>query len=124
MKRVRIMAWAAALLLAAGLGLPTVHTQAAEDMDILNKVQTAKTVADHQAIASYYDARAAEAKKNADLHQKMADTYQAGGTSIGKGSGPVAMPQHCMSLAKMFDDEATHYKAMADTHRELAKSAK
>ena len=124
MKRGRTMGLAAALLLLAGMGLPAKQATAAENMDILQKVQSAKTAADHQQIASYYEAQAADAKKKADLHRKMADTYQAGGTSIGKGSGPMPLPQHCQALAKMFDDEAAHYSAMAETERELAKSAK
>jgi hypothetical protein len=120
----RTRRWMAVLVLVAGMLVPAVQAPAAEDMDILHEVQTAKTASDHQAIASYYDAQAADAKKNAELHRKMADTYKAGGTSIGKGGGPVPMPQHCQALAKMFDDEAAHYASMAQTHRDLAKTIK
>jgi hypothetical protein len=122
MKRAHASIGAALVFLAALL--PVAYAAAAEDAGILEKVQTAKTAADHEAIASYYDAQAAEAKKKADEHRRMADTYKAGGTSIGKGSGPVALPQHCQALARMFDDEAAHYRAMAETHRELAKKLK
>lgn len=113
----------AALLLAMGLGLPTMQATAA-DVDIVEKLKGAKTAADHESIAGYYESQAAEAKKNADLHRKMADTYTAGGTSIGKGSGPVPLPQHCQNLAKAFDEEAAHYTSMAEAHRALAKAAR
>jgi hypothetical protein len=106
------------------MALPAKQAAAAEDIDVLQKMKSAKTAADHQEIASYYDAQAADAKKKADLHRKMADTYQSGGSSIGKGSGPVPLPQHCQALAKMFDEEAAHYSAMAETERQLAKAAK
>ena len=118
----RLATFGAALLLAAGLGSPPTNAIGA-DMDIMDKVKTAKTAADHQAIASYYDAEATDAKKKADEHRKMADTYTAG-TSIGKGTGPVPLPQHCQALAKEYDEQASHFTAMADTHRELAKAAK
>jgi hypothetical protein len=105
------------------MSLPATYAPAAEDMDILQKVQSAKTPADHEAIAAYYDQQAAAAKKKAAEHEKMAATYTGGGTSIGKGY-PAAMPQHCQALAKSYNDEAAHYAAMAQAHRELAKSAK
>jgi hypothetical protein len=124
MKRARTVGLWAVLLLLAGMTLPAKQAAAAEDMDVLQKMKSAKTAADHQEIASYYDAQAADAKKKADLHRKMADTYQSGGSSIGKGSGPVPLPQHCQALAKMFDEEAAHYSAMAETERQLAKAVK
>jgi hypothetical protein len=124
MKRGRILTGLTVLVLAAGLTVPATQSGAAGDMDILEKVRSAKTPADHEAIAEYYDEQAAAAKKSADLHRKMADSYKAGGTSIGKGGGPVPLPQHCQQLAKMYDQEAAHYQAMADTHRELAKHVK
>ena len=133
MKRTRATSGVAAVVLALGMILPATYActartarqrRAAENVDILQKVRSAKTAADHQQIESYYDTQAAEAKKNADQHRKMAATYQAGGTAIGRGLGPVPLPQHCQALAKTFDEEAAHYTAMADTHRELAKSIK
>ena len=63
MKRGRISRSAAALLLAGGMSLPATYAPAAEDMDILQKVQSAKTPADHESIAAYYDQQAAAAKK-------------------------------------------------------------
>jgi hypothetical protein len=48
----------------------------------------------------------------------------AGGSAIGKGTGPVPLPQHCTNLAKAFDEEAANYAALAQAHRELAKAAK
>jgi hypothetical protein len=122
MKQGRRVILGAALLMAVGVVLPTTHGVAA-DMDIVEKLKSAKTAADHEAIADYYEGEAASAKKKADLHRKMADTYTAGGSSIGKGSGPVPLPQHCQNLAKGFDEEASHYTSMAQTHRQLAKSA-
>jgi len=121
----RVTPWgAAALIVLAGLALPVSYARAAEDVDIAKQVQSAKTAADHEAIAKYYDEQAAVAKANAAEHRRMAESYKGMSTSIGKGAGVSSMPQHCESLAKDFDAEAEHYKAMAQTHRELAKTIK
>jgi hypothetical protein len=102
---------------------PAVPTHAAADMAA--QVQSAKTAADHEAIAKAYDADAESATQSAGMHRKMAETYKGmAASSGGKGGGVSAMPQHCESLAKNFDAEAEHYKAMAQTHRDLAKTVK
>jgi hypothetical protein len=107
---------------AAFLG-PVMAYAAEPSADILQQIKTAKTPAEHEAIASYYEQQAAAAKKKAAEHEKMAETYKGGGTSIGKGVS-VSMPQHCEALAKSFNEEAAQYAAMAQAHRDLAKSAK
>ena len=50
MKRGRISRSVAALVLAGGMSLPATYAPAAEDMDMAQKVQSAKTPADHEAI--------------------------------------------------------------------------
>ena len=123
MKQRRMAGWMAAMLVLAAISVPAKFASAAEEMDILHMIQTAKTPQDHEAIAKYYDAQAAEAKKKAEFHREMASSYTAGGTPTGKGT-KASFPQHCLALAKQFDDEAAHYTAMADMQRELAKPAK
>lgn len=85
---------------------------------------SAKRAADHEAIASIYDAQAAVAKKKAAEHRRMGESYKGMGTAIGKGSGASSMAQHCESLVKSFEQEAAQYEAMAQVHRDLAKAAK
>jgi hypothetical protein len=110
-----------ALLVAIGMGRPT--PAIAAETDIVNQVKTAKSAADHEALATYYEEKAADARKKAQLHRDMASSYTAGGTSSGKG-GPILLPQHCEQLARMFDEQASQYADMAATHRELGKEAK
>jgi hypothetical protein len=109
----------AALL--ATLSLPATSARADEHDDIVQKIESAKTPADHDALAAHYTKMAADAKKQADRHRRMAKTYGAG-PSAGKGTW-AAFPQHCTNLAKDLDSEATEYEAMAAAHRELAKTA-
>jgi hypothetical protein len=124
MKRARATNWQRALLVVVGMSLPTTYALAAKNnMDVLKKMQTAKTAADYEALASYFDSQAAKAKEKADMHRKMADTYTSGGTPIGKGV-PAPLPEHCLALAKTFDEEAAHDTAMAETYRQLAKTLK
>ncbi len=98
--------------------------RAGEHEDIIEKVKDAKTAADHEAIAAYYDKEAAAARQEAAKHREMAATYKAGGLSIGKGAGDVPLPQHCLNLAKDYDEAAQNYSALAAAHRVLAKSVK
>jgi hypothetical protein len=112
-------------LLALGvLIVPMSAVRATDEASILEKVRSARIAADHEAIAKYYDAQAGEARRKAADHKQMAESYRGVGTAIGKGSGASAIPQHCESLVKAFEGEATHYEAMAQAHRDLAKAAK
>jgi hypothetical protein len=89
--------------------------------DMADMVKNAKTAADHEALAAMYDKEAADAKENAAFHQQMAQSYKS---NMGKGTGASAMPQHCASLAKSFEQQAAMYEKMAATEREDAKRAK
>lgn len=123
MNRSRSMGFGMALLALTSFALPVVSVRAADDTDITAQVQGAKTAADHEQIAKYYDGEATVATQNAATHRKMADTYKGmAASSGGKGGGVSTMPQHCESIAKNFDGEAEHFKAMAQTHRDLAKT--
>ena len=108
-----------ALLLAIGLALPTTHAVAA-DPDIMEQLKAAKP--DHEAIATFYEKEAADAKEKAAQHRNMAATYSSG-TSIGKGQG-APLSQHCTNLAKDYDAAATQYTDLAKAHRAMAKAAK
>ena len=105
----------------ATLSVPAMSARADEHDDIVQKIEQAKTPADHEALAAHYTKMAAEAKAQAERHRQMAKTYGAG-PSGGKGTW-AAFPQHCTNLAKDLDSEAKEYEAMAAAHRELAKTA-
>ena len=101
------------------LAAPVTFVGAAEQDEFLQKVESAKTAADHEALATHYDQLAAAARKEAADHREMAKTYKSG-PSGGKGT-VVAMPQHCTAIAKNLEATAKEYDAMARAHRELAK---
>lgn len=117
----KAIAMVAALAVVGVLGGPA--APAAED--VAAKVQSAKTAADHEALAAMYEKQAAEAKAQATAHQKMGQAYKGAATSSsGKSGGLSAMPQHCENLVKEYEGQAKMYETMAATERELAKAAK
>lgn len=91
--------------------------------DMLQKVQSAKTPADHTALAEQYETMAASATESAAVHRKMGEAYKGmPAASGGKAAGVSAMPQHCDAIAKSFDEQAKMYKEMAAAERALASA--
>ncbi len=108
-----LLAAAALLSIRAG-AQPAVVTDAQLDKVITN----AKTPADREAIAAYFDQEAADTKKKADLHRRTAETYR--NLKIAK---PVYMAQMCDNIAAMWDKIAADQEKLANAHREMAKKA-
>ena len=118
----------ATMLLVAGLVLfapavvPTIRAiaqQAAVTSDNLNQaIANAKTPAEHEAIAAYYEQEAADTKKKADLHRHVAETYRKLGISK-----PVGMAEMCDDIAAMWDKIAADQEKLAKAHTEMAKKA-
>src|SRR5438132_10366510 len=115
MRRVTILV-AAALLLFAATSLPTIRAgaqKAAVTDDNLNQmIANAKTPAEHEAIAAFYEQQATEAKKKAELHRNTADTYRKL-----KISKPVGMAEMCDGIAAMWDKIAADNARLAKAHR-------
>ena len=78
-------------------------------------VESAKTPADHEAIAKMYDDQAAKATALAAEHTKMA-------TSYGNVKRLSELASHCQRLAGYYKSEAEDYKAMAIMEREQTKA--
>ena len=115
MKRVTILL-AAGLVLLAAVSLPIIKAgaqQTAVTEDNLNQMITsAKTPADHEAIAVYYDTEAAENEKKASLHSRNKNMYTK-----------LDFSAHCNALIREYQQAAKQDKALAAFHREMAKTA-
>jgi hypothetical protein len=122
MKRVTILFIGGAVLLIAAAALPTfravAQSAAVTDDNLAQSIANAKTAADQEAVAAYYDQEAADAKKKADLHRNVADTYKK--LNIAK---PVGMVNMCKGLVNYWDKVADQAKDLAKAHREMAKAA-
>ena len=108
-----------ALLLGA-LALAPAFASAEEDAGSLEQLLagTAHTKAEHQALAKYYTAEAADARALASHHQSMHRAY------LGSKSGnKQAFENHCDTISKHQEAIAKEYDALAKLHEDEAKKA-
>ena len=106
----------ALLLMVAATALPTSRAFA-QDQDIEQMIDNAKTSADYEAIADYYQKKGDEAQKQLEWHQKLYKTYK-------ENPRLSTMQMHCHRLIHIYKDEATEDLVMADQYRQMAKKAK
>jgi hypothetical protein len=107
------------IALLAMLVVPAKQAAAAACDGIASKIAAAKTATDHQAIAACYDEMAKQARAKAEEHTQMAASYRK--TPDGVARGFKSLPDHCLSLAKQYGEEAAMYDEMAKAHRDAAK---
>jgi hypothetical protein len=113
----------AVFALVATLYLPTqrVGVAEAQTFNLEKAVSEAKTPADHEAIASYYDKEAATAKDKAAEHRRLAEIYR---TQAASGRAPLQpMGMHCQQLAQIYESAAADDAALAAAHRQMAQEA-
>jgi hypothetical protein len=79
--------------------------------NVTQLITEARTPADHEAIAGFYQQEAAEENKTAELHQSLADTYRR--LKIAK---PVYMAEMCDNMAADFRKTATDANKLAAMH--------
>jgi hypothetical protein len=110
-----------AIVFAAGIFLPGSPTSAGEEANLDKMILSAKTPAEHEAIAKEYERQAATAKAEAAMHVEMGENYKKmGGGSIGK----LHLDTHCDNLANLYEKIAKEDEALAKAHKEMAKGEK
>lgn len=82
-------------------------------------IVAAKTPADHEAIAAYYDKEAQDAHEKHAKHQKMEEFYKKN-PALNKSG----FSTHCDIIASNYDKTAKQYEDLAKLHSEVAKSTK
>lgn len=115
--------WFRSTLLAVGIGLTLAGcatSPQAPSSELLQKIESARTRADHENLAAYYNKAAQDARSTAEGHRKMAKSYQSWQTAGRGGSG---IYSHCNALAAQYDKAAEEYAAMAATHRQMGQQA-
>ena len=109
----------AASLLA--LSLSAGYAAAAEPPpSIAGKVEAAKTRADHEQIASFYEQEAKAAQMKSDEHRQLAAQYK----KPGYGNVAPTLIQHCNYIAAKYQEAAAESLKMARLHRDMAAKAK
>ena len=122
MKRVTMLL-AAGLVLLAAATMPTIRAGAQQpvvtDDNLDQMIASAKTPADHEAIAGYYEQEAADATKKAALHRRAAASYR----KMDIHAKPVGMSKMCDNVVAMWEKIAADASKLANDHREMAKNA-
>jgi hypothetical protein len=121
MRRITMLIVAGLLTIAASTlaaNRASAQPQVVTDDNLEQSIANAKTAADHEAIAVYYDKEAAENEAKAKFHHSVHKSYDRF-----KAMKPVDMGHHCDELAKSFQRTADQDKALAADHREMAKTA-
>ena len=104
----------AAALMLLGATMPRLASAQVTDDNVVQQLQSAKTAADHQALADYFNGKASAAAANATRHEQMAGVSQRGSADVWR--------QHCGDLVKTFRKQEADYKALAKQQEQLAKA--
>jgi hypothetical protein len=110
-----------ALIVVAVLSLSAAPARAEKGQDIEQEIANAKTAADHEKIASFYDGEAKAAESKAEEHDRMGASYQkTGGAVIEK----LHLDRHCADISKRYRQVAKDARDLAAAHRQMAKDVK
>jgi adenylylsulfate kinase-like enzyme len=91
-------------------------------MDMTDAVQSAKTAADHEALAKHYEEGAKEMRAKAEEHKKMLAQYRAKKDLYRKQAQDLI--NHCQGLIRVYEQAAADNLSMAKSHREIAAEAR
>ncbi len=112
---------ALAVLTMGALGYVPLGIATAEDKNIEQMITEAKTPAEHEAIAAYYEKEAQVAHQKHEKHLDMRASYEKTPAYLALKT---SLPWHCETIAKNYQKTATEYEELAKFHREMAKPAK
>lgn len=93
---------------------------AGADRGMEEQIQSARSGADHEAIAAQYDAEAKGLLAQAEQHDRMGKLYR--GMELGGGKGP-KFAGHCEAMAANLRTAAGQNEELAQLHRDLAAEA-
>ena len=96
---------------AAAQGAPAHHPDPLQE-----SIRSARTAADHEAIAREYMRLAALVEADARLHEQRGAAYD-------DSSLPGVMKEHCVGIAEGYRQQAKKLAALAEAHRRFAKEA-
>lgn len=89
--------------------------------ELQQQIESARTRADHEALAAHYDRQADAARTSAAEHRQMAKTYAL---MIGIGRSAASIPAHCEALVTKYEGIAADYERIASDHRRMGENAK
>jgi hypothetical protein len=116
--------WRTTLAAVAGLGfmvmisLPFGVAQPGDNIE--QNIREAKTPADHQALATWYEKEAQAAEQLASKHFMMRQVYAAARAMERHDQAG----EHCAFVAKKYQEMAKEYETLAAIHRMVAEQLK
>jgi cell division protein ZapA (FtsZ GTPase activity inhibitor) len=90
---------------------------AGESKSIEQRVRTAKTPADHKALATFFQKEAQASQRQATRHLQLKEAYAA-------MPNAQMMVSHCDAIAKHYQEIAKELTSMAEMHKETAAMAR
>lgn len=88
------------------------------DSNVAKKIEEARTPGDHQELANYYESRASAARREAVQGRELRGQYERRWRSDRQGE---RAGRHFEDLVEDHEYTESHYRAMADWHREMAQ---
>lgn len=92
------------------------------------KIEAARTRADHQEIAVIYEEEAERDRAAAERHRGLARAYERGwvwtGPRVGSARRADFMVTHCENLARIYQQAAEENLALAKIHHQVAAETK
>jgi hypothetical protein len=88
---------------------------------IEHQVETAKTQADHEAVAQRFEEEAAQFEKQAAEHERLAAQYRKAPGNPKWNNNSTALATHCDRLVKNLKASAKEAHEMAQLHHDVAK---
>jgi hypothetical protein len=113
MKRLMLVLAPALLVMAATAALPTTRAFA-QDQNIEQMIDNAKTPSDYEAISAYYTKKADDAQQQLSWHEGLYKTYQ-------QNPRLSTMRMHCHRLIAIYKQQVKEYRVMADQYGQIAK---
>jgi outer membrane PBP1 activator LpoA protein len=117
----RMVAAVIAAVMLGLLGAGCATTTPDKGPALYQRIESAKTRADHEGLAQYYEQQARAAKDQAQQHRRMQELYRTFSATRPSGAG---MAQHCANLVTEYEKAAVEYSGLATLHRQLAAAAK
>ncbi len=104
------------LVLLGGIAAVPNQRAFAQDENIEQMIEKARTPADYEAIAAYYDKKAAEAQQQLEWHEKLYQTYK-------ENPRLSTLQMHCHRLIRLYKEQLKEDRMTADQYRQMAKKA-
>ena len=118
----RWIMWSAAALVLGAAALNTARAAEVSHDQLMHMIQSAKTKADHEQIASIYEQQASADRAAAENHRRMESLYRGiDPTAGGRGYGQMGV--HCKNIAEGYARAAEEHDALAKLHRQAAAGA-